>query len=106
MKQHKPLLAALALSALLLSGCAASAGSVSAPPEAPPATTAPTPEAGHTDNHAGGHHGAGAAKPDPTADGPSDAALMVCGDQPTDRLTSILDLDANPHTVNDWADST
>lgn len=39
-------------------------------------------------------------------DGPSDAALMVCGDQPMDRLTTILDLDSGPHTVNDWADST
>ena len=31
---------------------------------------------------------------------------MVCGDQPMDRLTAILDLDADPHTINDWADST
>jgi hypothetical protein len=31
---------------------------------------------------------------------------MVCGDQPKDRLTSILDLKQDPHTINDWADST
>lgn len=31
---------------------------------------------------------------------------MVCGDQPMDRLTAILDLDQDPHTVNNWADST
>ncbi|MCU1516654.1 MAG: hypothetical protein JWQ75_1375, partial [Pseudarthrobacter sp.] len=44
--------------------------------------------------------------PGATADGPSSAALMVCGDQPMDRLTSILDLDTDPHTINDWVDST
>lgn len=31
---------------------------------------------------------------------------MVCGDQPMDRLTEILDLGEDPHTVNSWADST
>ena len=31
---------------------------------------------------------------------------MVCGDQPKDRLTSILDLEQDPHTVDSWADST
>ncbi|MCO4252952.1 hypothetical protein [Pseudarthrobacter raffinosi] len=107
MKQHKPLLASLALSALLLSGCATAAGSVTAPSDlSTPAATAVSPEAGHTDSHGGGHHNDGSATPDATADGPSDAALMVCGDQPKDRLTAILDLDSEPHTINDWADST
>lgn len=31
---------------------------------------------------------------------------MVCGNQPKDRLTSILDLDSDPHTINDWANNT
>lgn len=31
---------------------------------------------------------------------------MVCGDQPKERLRSILDLATNPHTVDSWADST
>jgi hypothetical protein len=31
---------------------------------------------------------------------------MVCGDQPKERLRSILDLDRDPHTINSWADST
>ena len=31
---------------------------------------------------------------------------MVCEDQPKDRLTSILDLEQDPHTVDSWADST
>ncbi|WP_104045464.1 hypothetical protein [Arthrobacter sp. ZGTC412] len=105
MKKHKPLLASLALSSLLLSGCAAAAGSVIAPSDVlTPATTST--EVGHTDSHGGGHHGGGSATPDATADGPSDAALMVCGEQPMDRLTSILDLDQDAHTINDWADST
>ena len=107
MKQHPPLLAALALSALLLSGCATAAGSVTAPsniPTQPPAIA--TPNAGHTGSHGGGHHG-GSGSPGATSiDGPSEAAKMVCGDQPMERLTAILDLEQDPHTINDWANST
>lgn len=111
MKHRTPLLASLALSIPLLTGCAAAAGSVTAPSEVSVLTPAVTSsEAGHIDNqagghHGGGHHGAGTAS-STTADGPSEAALMVCGDQPMDRLTSILDLREVPHTVNDWANST
>ena len=107
MKQRKPLLASLALSALLLSGCATAAGSVTAPSVvSTPAPSSASPETGHTGSH-GGHHGDKPSSPGATtADGPSDAALMVCGDQPKDRLTAILDLDTDPHTINDWADST
>ena len=105
MKQHKPLLLSLGLTALLLSGCAPAAGSVTAPPKPPaPATSAASTPAGHTDGH-GGHHGKSSA-PAATIEGPSEAALMVCGDQPKDRLTAILDLEQDPHTINDWADST
>lgn len=105
MKQHKPLLASVALSALLLTGCATAAGSVTAPSALP--APAASPESGNTGNHDGGHHGSGSSSPGATkADGPSDAALMVCGDQPLDRLTAILDLKQDPHTINDWADST
>jgi hypothetical protein len=104
MKNHTPLLASLALSALLLSGCAAAAGSVGAVP-APPsaaASAASSPSVGH----GRGHHDGGAASPRASAGGPSEAAKMVCGDQPMDRLTSILDLKQDPHTANSWADST
>ncbi|WP_461172360.1 hypothetical protein M1D93_15375 [Arthrobacter sp. Z1-9] len=104
MKNHTPPLASLALSALLLSGCAAAVGSVGAVP-APPsnaASAASSPTAGH----GGGHHDGGAASPRASAERPSEAAKMVCGDQPIDRLTSILDLKQDPHTVNSWADST
>lgn len=31
---------------------------------------------------------------------------MVCGDQPKERLRSILKLNSDPHTVDAWADST
>jgi hypothetical protein len=105
MKQHTPLLASLTLSALLLSGCATAAGSVGAVP-APPsnaASAASSPSAGHS----GGHHDGGTSSPRASAaEGPSEAAKMVCGDQPMDRLTAILDLKQDPHTINDWADST
>lgn len=107
MKQHTPLLASLALSALLLSGCATAAGSVTAASDsAAPAPSAVSTGAGDTDAHGGGHHGESSSPGATTAGGPSEAAKMVCGDQPMDRLTSILDLDSNPHTINDWADST
>jgi hypothetical protein len=103
MKHRKHTLAALALSSLLLSGCAAAAGSVG---QANPAVVPPTSSAA-AEGHAGGHnHGSSTSQSTPQAQGPSDAALMVCGDQPMDRLTSILDLDSKPHTVNNWADST
>ncbi len=105
MKQHKPLLAPLALSALLLSGCATAAGSITTPSNL--ATPAASPATGNTNSHGSGHHGNGSSSPGATKiHGPSDAALMVCGDQPMERLTAILDLEQDPHTINDWADST
>ena len=107
MKHPNHALAALALTSLLLSGCAAAAGAVGAP--APPSdvsTTATPATAPDTGSHSGGHHSGGQTSPGPTTSGPSDAALMVCGDQPMDRLTSILNLDSNPHTINNWANNT
>ncbi|MCO4265228.1 hypothetical protein NG697_20340 [Pseudarthrobacter sp. MDT3-26] len=104
MKNRTPLLASLALSSLLLSGCATAAGSVTTPSEV---STAPAPAASHEAAHTGsGHHSQGSASPATTAGGPSAAALMVCGDQPKERLRSILDLDSDPHTINTWANST
>ncbi len=103
MKHRNSALAGLALTSLLLSGCAAAAGSVGT--QAPPsAVSAPAPSG--TSSHTGGHHGGGTSSPKASADGPSEAALMVCGDQPMDRLTAILDLGTDPHTINNWADST
>ncbi|PTT68508.1 hypothetical protein [Arthrobacter sp. HMWF013] len=106
MKQHKPLLACLAMAALVLSGCATAAGSITAPSELSDPSAA-SPQAGPSSSHGGGHHGTKSSSPGAaTPDGPSDAALMVCGDQPKERLRSILDLDSDPHTINKWADST
>ncbi|POH73176.1 hypothetical protein [Arthrobacter glacialis] len=107
MKNRNQALAALAVASMLLSGCAAATGSVSAPSAvSATAPSAASPEAGHTDSQGGGHHGGGTSSPGATKDGPSDAALMVCGDQPMDRLTSILNLKEDPHTINDWANNT
>ena len=104
MKHRKHTLVALAATSLMLSGCATAAGSVG------PGTSAVVPSsssAAAKSGHAAGHnHGSSPSPGTPQAQGPSDAALMVCGDQPMDRLTSILDLDSKPHTVNNWADST
>ena len=121
MTHRTPLLASLAVSALLLSGCAAAAGSVGAAPAPssdvyspaggapaagapatePPAAPSPSTQGGHA-----GHHGGGSPSQRTAASGPSDAAKMVCGEQPMDRLTEILDLGQEPHTVDSWADST
>ncbi|WP_457946187.1 hypothetical protein ACTAQI_12275 [Pseudarthrobacter sp. alpha12b] len=101
MKQRAPLLAALALT-LLISGCAAAAGSTGpAAPASNAASAAPIVEGSH-----GGHHGSETAPPKASAGGPSEAAKMVCGEQPMDRLMAILDLKQEPHTVSNWADST
>jgi hypothetical protein len=116
MTHRAPLLASLAVSALLLSGCAAAAGSVGAAPAPssdisfpaagapatePPAAASPSTQGGHA-----GHHGGGPPSQRTAASGPSEAAKMVCGEQPMDRLTEILDLGQDPHTVDSWADST
>ncbi|MBT2594552.1 hypothetical protein [Arthrobacter sp. ISL-72] len=111
MKSQAHALAALAVASVLLTGCAAAAGTegavsatqTDASTLAPPETS---PDTGNTGGHSGGHHGGVTPSPGTTPEGPSDAALMVCGDQPMDRLTSILDLKEAPHTINIWADST
>ncbi|MEC5191930.1 MULTISPECIES: hypothetical protein [unclassified Arthrobacter] len=109
MKHHKHILAALAAASLLLSGCAAATGSVgqantvALPSSSPSASTPAAAEPGHTGGH---NHGSTPSPAAAQAQGPSEAALMVCGDQPMDRLTSILKLETKPHTVNNWADST
>ena len=106
MKNRTPLLASLALSALLLSGCAAAAGAAGqvTGPSSDAVSSTPTASEAHAAQH-GGHHG-GTSSPGPSPEGPSEAAKMVCEDQPKDRLTSILDLEQDPHTVDSWADST
>ncbi len=109
MTHRTPLLASLAVSALLLSGCAAAAGSVGADQAPSSDASAPAaPAAADPSAHGGhaGHHGGGSPSPRAAVSEPSEAAKMVCGDQPMDRLTAILELEQDPHTVNSWADST
>ncbi|WAP52085.1 hypothetical protein OL239_01820 [Arthrobacter sp. ATA002] len=96
-------LPSLAFASLLLFGCAATGG-----PDVQnaPAAGSETVSAAAEPEHGNGHdHGSPSPKA-PKVNGPSDAALMVCGDQPMERLTSILDLEQNPHTINDWVDDT
>ncbi|MGA8789060.1 MAG: hypothetical protein WB535_08950 [Paenarthrobacter sp.] len=102
MNTRHQLLAALAVASLLLSGCAANAAT---DPEASPGASAPSSSTTGT-GHANGHSQSTPKQGTPTAEGPSEASLMVCGDQPMDRLTSILKLEDKPHTINDWANST
>lgn len=111
MTHRSPMLASLALSTVLLSGCAAAAGSVGAVPapssdiSSPAAAPSAAPPSSTQGSHAG-HNSGGTPSPRAASNGPSEAAKMVCGDQPMDRLTAILDLKQDPHTVNNWADST
>jgi hypothetical protein len=120
MKNRHQALAALAIASALLTGCAATAGAQEqgSPTANPPSSSAaaepsssaaaePSSSAAAEPSHAGGHnHGSSSSPAATKADGPSAAALMVCGDQPKDRLAAILDLDTAPHTISDWADST
>jgi hypothetical protein len=104
MTHRLPLFAALALSSLLLAGCTAAgaaAPSSDVPSSAAAQSAAPSKHGAHA-----GHHGGSSTSPRAAAKGPSDAAKMVCGDQPMDRLTAILELGKDPHTVDTWADST
>lgn len=104
MKNRHRILAGLAVASVLLSGCAAATG---AQGQTSPTTGPPSSAAASESSHAGGHnHGSSSSPAATKADGPSAAALMVCGDQPMDKLTAILDLDSDPHTINDWTDNT
>jgi hypothetical protein len=98
--------------ALLLSGCAAAAGSTS-PVEsaAATATTAPAtaplsevpataPAASAAATHSGDQH------TPPQAAGPSKASQMICAQETSDDIASILALTEPPHTVDNWADAT
>ncbi|MEE2524572.1 hypothetical protein V1639_00970 [Pseudarthrobacter sp. J75] len=86
-------LALLALASLLLAGCASAAGAE-----------------GHGSHGAHGTpHGStsnAVSSSGTPADGPSDASLMVCGGQVMGNVVSILGLEAEPHTVNTWSNST
>jgi hypothetical protein len=91
MKNRKYSPALLAVASLLLAGCASASGAE-----------------GHGGHGAqGSSHGSpseGSAAPGATpADGPSDASLMICGEQVMGNVVSILGLQTEPHTVNSWS---
>jgi hypothetical protein len=94
-KNRNHTMVSLAVASLLLSGCAAAAGSTgqaetaSAPPPASPAATQ------SADQHALTQ-----------SSGPSEASKMVCGEEAKGDISSILALKEAPHTVDNWADST
>ena len=96
-------LPSLGLASLLLFGCAPAAGTAV---ENGTAESSDTVSAAAAPGHGDGHHQGYSPPASPTATGPSDAALMICGDQPMERLTSILDLEQDPHTINDWVGDT
>lgn len=99
MKKPQYSLAALALTALLLSSCAAGTAAQQPLSEAASPSSSASAEGGHA------AHGSSTSSSDP-AGGPSEASLMVCGDETMGNVTSILGLDSEPHTVNSWANST
>lgn len=102
MKNRRSWLGSLAAVSLLLSGCAASAGTAE-PTSATASAAAPeTAGAGHSGGHS---NAASTAPPESAGDGPSEAALMVCGKQTQDNISASLALKTAPHSVSSWADS-
>lgn len=93
--------ASLALASLLLSGCAAAAGSTgpvqsAAASTATPSDTAPArPAATPTGDHSAIQAAA-----------PSEASAMICAQETKDDISSILALQQAPPTVDEWADNT
>ncbi len=95
-------LAAVAVAALLLTGCASATpapdGSVAGAPAA---------EATHTMSDgsvmAGSEHGAHGAR---GAEEPSDAAQMICAGQVTRAITSMLDLQGEVEPTSTWNEPT
>ncbi|MGY3128195.1 hypothetical protein ACVWW9_001694 [Agrococcus sp. UYP33] len=92
---HTRRLSAIVVAALLVTGCASAA----------PAAESPAPEASHTmpdgtvmtgEEH--GSHGTGHA----SAQGPSEAAEMVCAGQVTDAITAMLDLEGEVSPSSTW----
>jgi hypothetical protein len=103
LKARTRTMASLAVAALLLSGCAAAAGSTG-PVEsaAATATTAPAtaPPLASAAAHSGDQHATTQAA------GPSEASKMICAEETKDDIASILALTEPPHTLDNWADAT
>ena len=92
-------LSAIAVAALLLTGCASPAA---------PAPESPAPEASHTmpdgtvmtgeEHGSHGAHGSGSA----SAPEPSEAAGMICAGQVTGAIASMLDLEGEVEPTSTW----
>ena len=87
-KNRNHAMVSLAVASLLLSGCAAAAGSTGRAETA----SAPAPSSS-------------ASAAAQTA-GPSEASKMICGQETKDDISSILAVKQAPHTADNWADST
>lgn len=98
MKHRNSWLGSLAVASLLLSGCAAAGA-------ATPGSATPAASETHAAGHAGEHHDSGpAAQATSAGEGPTEAALMVCGKETQDNISTSLSLTAAPHSVSSWAD--
>lgn len=87
-------LAAIAVAALLLTGCASAAASSPAPPAPAASHTMPDGSTMSGAEH-GGHHAADAAAP-------SAAAEMVCAGQVQAAIASLLQLDGDVEPADSW----
>ncbi|QYF91049.1 hypothetical protein [Arthrobacter sp. PAMC25284] len=102
MKYRNSWLGSLAVASLLLSGCAAAGA---AEPGSGTASESASASESHAAGHPGEHHDAGSAAPATSeGEGPSEAALMVCGTETQDKISISLALSTAPHSVSSWAD--
>ena len=93
MKNRKYSPALLAVVSLLLAGCASASGA-----------DGHGAHGAHGSSHGSSSEGFSTPRATP-ADVPSDASLMVCGEQVMANVVSILGLQSEPHTVNSWSNS-
>lgn len=107
MKKRNYRVGLLAASSLVLASCAPAAGTTLTAPSPPPVSaTQPAPDvagagAGHAINQS---HTESPASVAPAGEGPSAAALMVCGKETQGNLASMLALKSAPHAATSWAD--
>jgi hypothetical protein len=101
-KNRNQAMVSLAVASLLLSGCAAAAGSTG---RAETASAPPPSSSSPAATHLGDQH-AQTQSAGPQTAGPSEASKMICGQETKDDISSILALKQAPHTVDNWADST
>lgn len=99
---RKSWLSAIAVAALLLTGCATSAAAPEdgAPPSDAPAASHTMPDGSVMAGTEHGAHGAASAAE------PSEAAQMICAGQVTRAITSMLDLEGDVEPTSTWNEPT